>query len=363
MRIDQITTPALLLDLDRLDANLAGMADRATRLGVRLRPHIKTHKSIDIGRRQIEAGARGITVATLPEARAFADAGFDDITWAFPLIFNRIDEVVQLARSVRLAVLVDCPEAIDLLERSSENMTAFLKVDCGYHRAGVDPTSEIAMGLARRLQDSATLTFGGLLTHAGHSYSCADPDSIMTVAHQERDVMVEFAERLRAAGVEVPVVSIGSTPTMSVVDSLRGIDEIRPGNYAFYDLSQVIYGSCSPAQCALTVLTSVVSHQQSRTSSVIDAGALALSKDPGPSDLTQPSFGRIFRDHAAGELDETARLISLSQEHGLVNRGFAPGTRLRVLPNHSCLAAAQFDEYTVVRGDEVVDRWPIVRLR
>lgn len=175
--------------------------------------------------------------------------------------------------------------------------------------------------------------------------------------------MVALAERLRADGLEVPVVSIGSTPTMSVVDHLEGVDEIRPGNYAFYDLSQVVFGACTVSDCALTVLATVVSAQPDGSRAVIDAGALALSKDAGPTDLGHEGMGGLFEDYDAGRLDPGRRLVSLSQEHGIAAGAFAVGERVRVLPNHSCLTAAQFDAYTVVSGDRVIDRWPIARQR
>ena len=171
--------------------------------------------------------------------------------------------------------------------------------------------------------------------------------------------MVGCAERLRAAGIEAPVVSVGSTPAMTAVDHLDGIDEARPGNYAFYDYTQTALGSCAVGDCAVTVLTSVVSRPAGADHAVVDAGALAMSHDLGPGD----GLGRIFADYDAGRLDEELRLTALSQEHGIVDGRPAVGDRLRVLPNHSCLTVAQFDEYYVVRGDRLVDRWKIWRGR
>lgn len=361
--LTELPTPALLLDVDKLEANLRRMAARARHLGVALRPHVKTHKCVEVARRQLDEGASGITVSTLFEARAFAEAGFRDITWAFPLILDRLPEVVDLAERITLAVLVDSPEAVSALIDQGTQMRVFLKVDCGYHRAGVDPEGESVVELARRLSDAAHLDFAGILTHAGHSYHCRGRDALLAVAHQERDVMAGCAARLRVADISVPIVSIGSTPTMSVIDDLTGIDEIRPGNYAFYDLSQVIFGAASVADCALTVLTSVVSAQPGAEHSIVDAGALALSKDAGPKDLGHDSMGAVFADYSRGRLHPEIRLTALSQEHGHLSERLAVGRRLRVLPNHSCLTAAQFDAYLVVRGDRVVDRWPILRGR
>jgi len=363
MRIADIPTPALLLDLDRLETNLVQMAERAQHLGVRLRPHIKTHKCIEVASRQRALGAAGITVSTLSEARAFVEAGFTDLTWAFPLIPGRLDEVMDLARRARPAVLIDGPEAVAALSAAGTALRVFLKVDCGYHRAGVDPEGELVLTLARRLTDADHLEFGGILTHAGHSYHCRGHEALLEVARQERDVMLACAARLRTAGIPTPTVSIGSTPTMSVIDDLVGIDEIRPGNYAFHDLSQVVFGAASVAQCALTVLSSVVSSQTGAGRSIVDAGALALSKDSGPTDLGHATMGAVFAHYASSRLEPEIHLTALSQEHGHLNAELPVGRRLRILPNHSCLTAAQFDSYYVLQGERVVDRWRVHRAR
>lgn len=175
--------------------------------------------------------------------------------------------------------------------------------------------------------------------------------------------MVRCAERLRAAGITVPAVSVGSTPSMAVIDHLDGVDEARPGNYVFYDRTQVLLGSCAVRDCAVSVLASVVSSQPGADHAVTDAGALALSKDTGRHDAPHPTMGEVYDDYAAGRLHPEARLVSLSQEHGVVNAPHPVGARVRILPNHSCLTVACFDAYDVVRGEEVVDRWRVHRER
>ena len=175
--------------------------------------------------------------------------------------------------------------------------------------------------------------------------------------------MVGFAERLRAAGLDVPAVSVGSTPAMSAVQSLTGVTEARPGNYAFYDYTQVVLGSCELKDVAVTVLASVVSSQPGTNHSVIDAGALALSKDTGSELAPRASMGEIFSDLASHSLRLDARVVSVSQEHGVVSGSLPIGSRVRIVPNHSCLTVAQFDEYVVVKGEKVVDRWRIWRGR
>ncbi len=364
--IHELPTPALLLDVDVLDANTAGMAARVADLGVALRPHIKTHKCIEIGERQRKRGASGIAVSTLPEARAFADHGFDDITWAFPVQIGRLDEARSLAERTQFRLTVDTAEAVAALERAGFPFHVWLKVDCGYHRAGVDPASSYAVEVARAIHDSPTLTFDGLLTHAGHTYRGPGLAEARAAANEERDVTVAFAQRLRSLGIEVPAVSVGSTPGMAAVDHLDGVTEARPGNYVFHDATQVALGSCTVRDCALTVLGSVVSAQPGAAFCVTDAGALALSKDSGRGGTKgggTPSMGEIFADYASGTLREDVRLVSLSQEHGVADKALPVGARIRILPNHACLTVPCFDVYHVVQGETVVDEWRVWRER
>lgn len=367
--VAELPTPALLLDLDVLEANLVRMQRRCEALGVALRPHAKTHKSAEVARRQREHGARGLTVSTLSEARYFADAGFDDLTWAFPVVLSRLGEARELAGRATLRLTVDTPEAVAALEGGGFPFHVFLEVDCGQHRSGVDPASERAVELARRLADHPRLVFDGLLTHSGHAYGATSPAEAAAFAEAERRVMVDLAGRLRDAGVPVPVVSVGSTPAMSHAADLSGVDEARPGNYAFFDGTQAAIGSCGPGDAAVTVLAGVVSSQPGAGRSVIDAGALALSKDAGPTHLPGGfpwAMGAVFEDTAAyraGRPSERLRVTGVSQEHGVVSGSLPVGARLRVLPNHSCLAVPNFDAYWVTRGDAVVDRWPLHRGR
>lgn len=365
--LDEISTPALVLDLDRLDANLGRMAQRASRLGTALRPHLKTHKCAEVAHRQVERGCRGVTVATLEEARFFATAGHDDITWAFPIIVNRIGEIADLARRVRLGLVVDSATAVDVLEAAASAdhpWETWIKVDCGYHRAGVDPKGGLALELGRRLASSPIFRFRGLLTHSGHAYHGRTVSEIAAAAVQERDAVLALAARLWSAGIEVPELSVGSTPALSVDSgAYEGITEIRPGNYAFYDYTQVVLGSCTPSDCAVTVLAGVVSSSRERDRSVVDAGALTLSKDSGPAWAPRPTMGEIYQDYETGLLSERHHVLSLSQEHGIVEGWLPVGERVRILPNHSCLTVACFDEYAVARDGEVIDRWPIDRRR
>lgn len=361
MTLNEIPTPALLLDLDVLESNVRWMAERARDLGVRLRPHVKTHKCLEVGRLQLDAGAEGITVATLEEARAFAAGGFDDLTWAFPVVPGRLEEAraVETELGARLRLLVDHPDAVARLEAFGHPFHVWLKVDCGYGRAGVDPGGEALLELAAALEASPTLTFDGILTHSGQAYGARSPAEAAAAAEEERAVMVAAAGRLREAGIPVRSVSAGSTPATSRARDLTGVDEVRPGNYALFDRTQVHVGSCGIEDVAVTVLATVVSSRPDH--SVVDAGALALSKDAGPDDAPA-AMGLVFADYDRRELAD-ARLVSLSQEHGIVDAPLPYGARVRILPNHSCLTVACHDRFHCVRGERVEATWRIHRER
>ena len=356
-------SPALLLHLDVVERNLAHMAGRARELGVALRPHVKTHKSIALGRRQLAHGATGITVSTLVEAQAFAAAGFADITWAFPLDPTHIAHVRRIAEGATLRVVVDDLGTAKAL--AGTNLHVWLKVDCGYHRAGVDPASPYGLAVARELGAERGLAFDGILSHSGHAYRTRNKAEAAVVAEEERRVMVDFAERLRKDGVPVRGVSVGSTPAMAAVRDLTGVTEARPGNYIFYDRTMVLIGCCEPEDVGVTVLASVVSHQPGAAHFVVDAGALSLSKDGGPTHLDLPPAMGAVRGHA--ELT----VASLSQEHGIVRAQspalldghFKVGDQLEIVPNHSCLTMAHFDEYVVLQNGSARDRWKIERGR
>jgi D-serine deaminase-like pyridoxal phosphate-dependent protein len=357
-----VETPALLLHVDVVERNLGRMAERARRLGVSLRPHAKTHKCVELARRQLAHGAIGLTVATLAEAEAFVKAGIADLTWAFPIDATHIPHARRLARRATLRVVTDDLATARALAGSG--LHVWLKVDCGYHRAGVDPESAYAVEVARELARADGLTFDGILSHSGHAYKTTNKAEAAQVAEAERFVMVRFAQRLRLAGIAVPGISVGSTPAMAAVEDLTGVSEARPGNYIFYDRTMVLIGCCDADDVGVTVLATIVSHQPGASQLVVDAGALALSKDTGPAHLAlPPSFGAV-RGHP--ELT----IGSLSQEHGVV-RGpvdllegrFSVGERIEIVPNHSCLTVAHYDHYHVMREGREIDRWRIERGR
>jgi len=365
--LQALPTPRLMVDRTRVERNVARMGTRIAALGARLRPHVKTHKAIEVGRLQVKAGMQGITVSTLAEARAFAAHGFDDITYAVPIEPGKFAAVVAMhAAGTRLAVITDDPDVpapLSAVAKAAQvTIDVYLKVDCGYGRAGVDPEGPALLEMAARIGAESHLRFAGILAHAGHSYKARGRAEILTIANAERDVMVAAAGRLMGQRIPVPTVSIGSTPTASHVEDLTGVHEVRTGNYAFYDLMQVTIGSCGADDVALSVLSAVVHRDRAKGKLILDAGAIALSKDagiPDPDGVTHYGHLVTLEGEALG-----LRVTALSQEHawvqtadsGVLDR-LPVGARVRVLANHSCLTAAQFAHYEVCEGTRVVDRW------
>ncbi len=372
MNLLDLHTPALIMDRDKLKKNIRSMALKAKKFGVNLRPHIKTHKTIEVGVLQKEQGSDGITVSTIEEAEFFTNHGFTDITYAVPLTQNRIESALKLSKECSLKVLVDSFGIIDKLgkqiESNDDEIEILVKVDCGYHRSGIDTAAVTSMKLIETIVDRDGLHFAGILTHAGHAYSAHSTKEILNIANQEQKVMIDFADKLKnhRNDLQPEVVSIGSTPTMMLSDKFAdGITEIRPGNYVYFDYTQVALGSCLISDCALSVLSSVVGKYADRI--VIDAGATALSKDVGPTHIEPDcGFGKFYADYESGTLDSASTITELSQEHGKVklDKGSMLSNnsleeKLRILPNHSCLTNNLFDEIYVVEDDKVVDKWKI----
>ncbi|PYS72250.1 MAG: hypothetical protein DMF69_08150 [Acidobacteria bacterium] len=368
MTLETLKTPSLVLDVTRVKRNAERMTQRVKQFGADLRPHVKTHKSVEVARIQTAGHSGAVTVSTLAEARAFAANGFSKITYAIPIEPGKFQEAIEISRTCELSFLTDDVDVPDQLNAAAKKegvtLSLFLKVDCGYHRCGVEPTNPAALDIARRITDASNLNFEGILTHAGHSYHCKTESEVLALARHERDLMARFGNTLRSEVGPVPIVSIGSTPTITSVDHLEGINEVRPGNYIFFDAFQATLGSCALDDCALTVLASVVHRDAVRRKVIIDAGAIALSKDRGPVDINPTcGYGKVL-DLEGNDLNLTVG--EMSQEHGVVYTGkdglfdrLKVGTRLRVLANHSCLTAAQHSHYNVVEDGKVVDRWDI----
>jgi len=375
MQLTDLSTPALVLDRQRLAKNCAAMRDRMIAQGVALRPHLKTAKSLEVAR-EATGGPQGpwggaITVSTLAEARYFAAAGWRDITYAVGLAPGKLAEAAALQESgLCLTLLTDnlaCVAAA--AEEAAARAARFrflIEVDCGGRRGGVDPESDTLIAIGQELQAAPGLDLVGVLTHAGHSYHCRGAEAIRQVAEQERAGAVRAAERLRQAGLPCETVSAGSTPTAVHSASMSGLTEMRPGVYMFFDLDQMGIGACALSDLALSVVATVIGHNPRAGRILIDAGGLALSKDTSAAEfLDRVGYGLVC------DLETLAPLADLyvaevHQEHGLIAAatGAPPydllpfGRKLRILPNHACMTAAAYPGYWITDGGLAVhDRW------
>jgi D-serine deaminase-like pyridoxal phosphate-dependent protein len=365
-----LPTPVLILDRSRLLANIARMQARAKELGVSLRPHLKTAKSAMVA--ELAVGKDGpITVSTLAEAEYFARAGFRDILYAVPMAPQKLEQVAKLIKSgVDLKIITDHPAvaqaAAEAGRRLGVTFRVMIKIDSGLGRAGLAPDSDLLLPLAKALSQPG-VELVGVLTHAGHSYGAKDTAEIERIAEEERMAVVTAATRLRAAGFACPTVSVGSTPTALFAKDLTGVTEMRPGNFVFFDLFQAGLGTCALQDIAVSVLATVVSHHPGRNHVLIDAGGLALSKDTGANkNVPGTGYGRVCRPEDALPLDGM-NIHDVHQEHGLLGgpeappvdfAAYPPGSRLRVLPNHSCMTGAMYDRYYVTDGGrEIVAEW------
>ena len=364
MRLEDLPTPCLVLDRGILQRNLQRMSSAIRRHDVSLRPHLKTAKSADVARMAVAGEAGGITVSTLAEAEYFAERGFRDITIAAgttPQKLERVDALVN--RGVRVNVITDDRDTALAIAARRAPSRALIEIDSGEARGGVDPFGDELIEIGRALGDKLM----GVLTHAGHSYECRTVEGIRRVAEQERNAVVTAARRLRDAGLVCHVVSVGSTPTMSYVERMDGVTEARPGVYMFGDLFQAAINTCTRDDIAVTVLASVIGRRPSRNQILIDAGALALSKDRSTASTDQDAgFGLVLDIDGRPAFGECI-IEQAYQEHGVaVGEEGRPlpfgslkvGSKVRVAPNHSCITAAAHDRYYVVDGArEIVGEW------
>jgi D-serine deaminase-like pyridoxal phosphate-dependent protein len=364
--IHDLRTPSLVLDHGILRRNLDRMTGRAAELGVALRPHMKTAKCLEAAALATEGQAGGITVSTLAEAEAFADAGYRDILYGVGITPDKLDAVAAIqVTGARVAMILDDPEAAKaVVDRAAalDGQFAFLiEIDSGQHRAGLPPDDPRVPEVAEIIDSGGNAEMLGVMTHAGHSYNCTKIAEIQDVAAAERDAVVAAAGAIHGRGLACPVVSIGSTPTALHARDLTGVTEMRPGVYMFGDLYQLAIGSCDQDDIALSVMTAVVGRRPAEGRALIDAGALALSQDRGwqaPGD--EACYG-IAVDIDGRPLPGPPRIVGVNQEHGFLTgleNGVEIGQRLRVLPNHACSMAAMYDRYHVVDGGtEIVAVW------
>ena len=351
-----LDTPAVLIDLDIAEANIARMADYARDSGVVLRPHVKTHKSPVMARRQLERGAVGVCVAKVSEAEVMVAVGIDDLTIAYPILgVAKLGRLAPLLPRARITLVADSPEALVGYEALASSLATeidvLVEVDTGMHRIGVNPDHVIE--LVRLVRSKRHLSFAGILTHAGHAHDVADLDGVRRVAREEARILGLLREELESAGIEVRVVTAGSTLTAPFLTSADGITEIRPGTYIYNDLRTVACWSATREQIAASVVVSVVSAEGERVT--VDAGNKTLT-------LTHEEaygFGQV--------IDRPEILVTrLSEEHGvLTSPSYRPivGERLRILPIHVCVWMDLQAEVYGVRSGQIVERIALSAMR
>jgi D-serine deaminase-like pyridoxal phosphate-dependent protein len=369
-----LETPLLLLDEARMQRNIARMQARMDSLGVRFRPHVKTSKCPEVVRRQLAAGAQGITVSTLKEAERFFAEGITDILYAVAIAPGKLDHALGLARQgCRLTLLVESVAGAAALTRHGIEHghchAALIEIDTDGHRSGIRPDDAalLEVAAALRTEGGQGARLAGVMTHAGSSYSLSEPEALAAMAEQERSLCVAAAERLRAAGHACETVSVGSTPTALSARSLDGVTEVRAGVYVFFDLVMAGVGVCTADDVAISVLCTVIGHRPDVGWLITDAGWMAMSRDRGTQKQAHDHGYGLVCDVAGRPIPGLA-FRDANQEHGVLHwtgagatdlaQRFPLGTPLRILPNHACATGAQFDRYAVLgAAGEPVGEW------
>jgi D-serine deaminase-like pyridoxal phosphate-dependent protein len=371
MNLESLNTPAALIDIARMNRNIERMQQRMNSLRVSFRPHVKTSKCAQVVQAQIDAGAHGITVSTLKEAEQFFACGIRDIVYAVGMAPTKLPQALALRRQgCDLKIVADsvaCAEAIAAFGQAhDEPFEVWIEIDVDGHRSGIKPEDDTLLAVATALVDGG-MRLGGVLAHAGSSYDYDTHEALVRIAEQERSGCVRAAERLRAAGLQCDVVSIGSTPTALAAEHLEGVTEVRAGVYVMFDLVMHNVGVNDTSEIALSVLTTVIGHQKEKGWAIVDAGWMAMSRDRG-TQRQKRDFGYGLVCNENGEVLGDYRMSGANQEHGIVSRSGLPdreieqrfpiGSRLRILPNHACATGAQHPVYQALGPDGGVETWP-----
>jgi D-serine deaminase-like pyridoxal phosphate-dependent protein len=369
MLLSDLPTPQVLIDHTRAMNNIARVQALATDAGVRLRPHAKTHKSPAVARWQLDAGAVGIACAKIGEAEVFADAGITDIRLPYPVNPANAPRLLALMDRAAVSIIVDHPAVArgwsDAMQRAGRAVDVLIKVDVGFHRCGIDPHAD-PLGFISTVASLPGLRLRGLLSHAGHAYHAASEDALRAIARDEAALLADLRQRAFASGIALDEISVGATPTLRFSAGQSGVTELRPGNYVYFDRTQVALGAASLDDCALTVLATVVSKHPGRI--ILDCGSKTLTNDQARGISAASGYGAVLAGDSdaldyAREIDEALTIERLSEEHATVRvtgtTRLEPGDRVRVVPNHSCVVSNLVDVVRLVEADQVVDTLPV----
>lgn len=362
----EITKPTLVLDKDIASRNIESMARKAKTLGLSFRPHFKTHQSAEIGEWFRKAGVDKITVSSLTMANYFADFDWNDITIAFPVNILEIPEMNELAGRINLNLLIENIEGLEALQKKiSWHVGLFIKIDTGYNRTGIEASqTHLIDELLNVIQKSPLLQFRGFLAHTGHTYHANSTNDIYS-RHFDAILKMKTLKQRYVSDWPDLIISLGDTPSCSICDNFDGVDEIRPGNFVFYDLTQNKLGACKLTDIAVRMVCPVVAVHPSRNEVVIYGGAIHFAKDSIINIDGKHLFGRIVVQDNNQKilLDEKNYLHALSQEHGILKitprdlHFFKPGTLVEIIPVHSCLTANLMKEYLTTEG-EIIKMMP-----
>ncbi|PCI04563.1 MAG: hypothetical protein COB78_09720 [Hyphomicrobiales bacterium] len=367
---ENMETPRLILDRGRLIKNSRLFMERAKELGVKLRPHLKTPKSVEVGKIAKDGDMTGITVSTLKEAEYFANNGFSNIMLAAAITPNKFARVKRIfeASGQQIILATDslwvANEAVSYATANDCDLAFVIEVDCGEHRSGLPYDSTELIEIAQVLSAGDRTHFKGIMTHGGHSYLAGERSEVVKVAESERHAVTHAAKRLSDLGIECEIVSVGSSPTVLWAEHLDGVTEARAGVYLFWDLMQYALNVCELDDIAVSVLATVIGHNRGAKTIVIDAGALAISKDIGANkNLPDAKYGYVC-DASTLERIGTLSVDAVYQEHGIIPVDddamfelLPIGSMVRILPNHTCITAAPYDSYTVIEGDKIIGEW------
>ena len=355
-----ISKPTLFIDKNKCLQNINNMFSKAKANNLELRPHFKTHQSLEIGVWYKEIGIKNITVSSLSMAEYFAPQ-WDDITVAFPANIMEIDTINSLARKVTLNLAIENVESVLFLSKNLKSkINVFLKMDVGYHRTGINPDNyELINDILAIIDSSDMITFIGFLGHAGHTYQCRSHKDVIQVHNSSLDIMAKLKKEYI---IQFPnlIISLGDTPSCSIADDFLGVDEIRPGNFVFYDLTQHKIGSNAISQIAVAMACPIVAIHKDRSEIVVYGGGVHLSKDR-LEDKEGVIFGRVVRktENAWGDIIPNMYVKSLSQEHGIISvpnneiDNYKIGDHLMILPIHSCMTANLMKGYTTLGGQNI----------
>jgi D-serine deaminase-like pyridoxal phosphate-dependent protein len=375
MRLGDLPTPQVLIDHRRVQRNIDRAQELATAAGLALRPHAKTHKSPVIAKWQIDRGAVGICCAKLGEAEVFADAGIQNIRLPYPVNPSNASRVLALMARASVSIIVDHLDVArawsEAMQRAGRVLDVLIKVDVGFHRCGIEP-GPTALAFVRAVDGMKGLRLLGLLSHAGHGYHAASEHELAAIARQEAEILTTLGDEATRAGISIKEISVGATPTLRFSATERGLTELRPGNYVYFDRTQVVLGAATLDDCALTVLATVVTKHDRRL--ILDCGSKTLTNDQARGMAPAGGYGAVLQGEPGGSggssgsggtmrrVDTSLIIERLSEEHATVaiagnagNTSLEPGDRVLVLPNHACVVSNLVDVVRLVEDDCVMD--------